>query len=398
MRSNDGVMTSRKRVLAAIRGLPVDRVPVMYWLNPHTTCRLLSEYRPGVNKTANFLARLLWGRFRRGGELDAGQWTRGLPLLFEEYGNQEYALELGADVAILSPALSSPTHMLRTLRRRNGRLSFVGPLGSLHGLGGIYADVIQPAVKSISDLAGYQLPPLREAHFAGIRRFRSRYPQACALVEVMSFQQALSDFIWRSDQFMLALYDYPEEVHAFLKRLADWVEVIIRMAIQAGADMVFLQDDYGSSGRPLISPKMWGTITYPHLKRFIDVAHEAGVPFMLHSCGYQTPFLEAYMEAGLDVLQSFQPKAGNDFKAAFEKYGDRLAFATGIDVQQGEWMRPQELRESILRSYQIGRRTGRHILGMTHMMQYTMPMGNARTIFDTVREIQDKGENDACDP
>jgi uroporphyrinogen-III decarboxylase len=109
---------------------------------------------------------------------------------------------------------------------------------------------------------------------------------------------------------------------------------------------------------------------------------------MMHSCGFQTPFLDYYVEAGVDILQAFQPKAGNDFATAYAKYGDRLAFATGIDIQLGEQMSPQEMRESILSSYRIGKLHGRHILAMTHMLQFTMPAENIRAIFATVREIQ----------
>ncbi len=94
------------------------------------------------------------------------------------------------------------------------------------------------------------------------------------------------------------------------------------------------------------------------------------------------------MEAEIDVLQSFQPKAGNDFAAAFRQYGSRLSFATGIDVQQGEWLSPQEVRQGIIDSVEIGKQTGRHILAMTHMMQYTMPKENVEAIFDTVRALQ----------
>jgi uroporphyrinogen decarboxylase len=120
----------------------------------------------------------------------------------------------------------------------------------------------------------------------------------------------------------------------------------------------------------------------------VAAAHGADVPFMLHSCGYQMPFLDDYVEAGVDALQSLQPMAGNDLQGACEQVGDRLAFATGIDVQQGEWMSPRELRADILRSYEIGKSAGRHILSMTHMMQYTMPTANVRAIFDTIAEIQ----------
>ena len=130
---------------------------------------------------------------------------------------------------------------------------------------------------------------------------------------------------------------------------------------------------------------MWREFTYPHLRRMVEVAHAAGLPFVLHSCGYQIPFLEDYVEAGVDALQSFQPKAGNDFAGAYERFGDRLTFATGIDVQQGERMTPEELRTDILRSVEIGRTKRRHVLAMTHMMQYTMPAPNVHAIFDTIR-------------
>jgi uroporphyrinogen-III decarboxylase len=386
-------MTSRQRMLAVAKGLPADRVPVMYWLNAHTTCRLLAQYRPGQSRVASFLARRLWQRFLRDGEFQAGAWTRAVPLLFEEYGNGTYALELGADVCILSPELLSPRSFITSLRKKDGHLSVRGPFGGRLTLGGIYMDPVEPAVRSVEELEDFQLPALAESQFAAIRKFRQAHPAACLLVEVTALQQAVCDYILGTTQFMLALYDDPDRVKAFLHRVAGWVEEIIRYAVPAGADLVFLQDDYGTTGRPLISPRMWQELTYPHLKRLVEVTHESGVPFMLHSCGYQMPFLDHYVEAGVDILQSFQPKAGNDLKAAYERYGDRLTFATGIDTQQGERMSPQELRQDILQSYRTGRRKGRHILSMTHMMQYTMPMDNVRALFDVVREIQ-AGEHD----
>ena len=385
---SEHTMTSKERVLAAINGRPVDRAPVMYWLNPHTTCRLLAGEQPGHSRAANLLARLLWRRFTRGGGLEAGAWTRAAPLLLEEYGNGQYVLALGADVAILSPEIISPSAFISSIRMDNGRLRVRGPFGVGMALGGIYMDPVEPAVKGVEDLAGVQLPEVSERHFAGVRRFRREHPDACLLVEVASFQQLLCDYILGTTPFMLALYDAPGAIAAFLERLADWIIEWIQHAAVAGADVAYLQDDYGCNDRPLISMNMWREFTYPNLERMVHAAHEAGLPLMLHSCGYQMPFLEHYVKAGVDALQSFQPKAGNDFETAYERYGDRMAFATGIDIQRGEWMTPQELRDDILRSYEIGRRKGRHILSTTHMMQYTMPPENLRAILATVRDIQ----------
>jgi len=99
---------------------------------------------------------------------------------------------------------------------------------------------------------------------------------------------------------------------------------------------------------------------------------------------------ERPFEAELDILQSFQPMAGNDFQTAHQKFGDRLTFCTGVDVQRGEMMTPEALRDDILRAYRIGGRNGRHILGFTHMLQYTMPAENVETILGTLREIQQR--------
>jgi len=99
-------------------------------------------------------------------------------------------------------------------------------------------------------------------------------------------------------------------------------------------------------------------------------------------------FLPYYVEAGLDILHSFQPKAGNDFAAAYAQYGDRLAFATGIDIQRGETMTAQELRQEILDNYATGKSHGRHVLGTTHMVQYSMPMENLMAVLGAVQEIQ----------
>jgi uroporphyrinogen-III decarboxylase len=128
--------------------------------------------------------------------------------------------------------------------------------------------------------------------------------------------------------------------------------------------------------------------TLPHLKKHIEAIHEVGALAMLHSCGYQMPFLPQYVEAELDILQAFQPGAGNDFEKAYKEFGDRLTFCTGVDVQRGARMTPEELRDHILRAYRVGGRNGRHILGYAHMLQYTMPAENMRTILRTVREIQ----------
>ena len=379
-------MTSRERVHAAAKGLPVDRVPVMYWFNPHAACRLMAEFQASRSRLKQAAAAGYWKDFKQQGELNAPELARTMPHTLNEYANGKYALEMGADL-VIEPVGAGGN--VSRMYWEDGSLRVLDAYHSVRTLGGIYMDVVEPAIKSVDDLKDYRFPDFtRGKHYAAIRQLRNKYPGASIMMESFGVQDFFCTQIWAMTPFMMALYEYPDEVKNYQRRFADWVVDTVALGVRAGADCVFIYDDYGYTGRTLISMDMWKEFTYPHLKRIIEAVHEAGALAVLHSCGYQVPFLDYYVEAGLDILQAFQPKAGNDFAAAYAKYGGRLAFATGIDVQQGEQMSAAQMRESILDSYRTGKLHGRHILSMTHMLQYTMPGENIRAIFDTVREIQ----------
>lgn len=379
------LMTSRARVHAAAKGLPVDRVPVTYWISPHMACRMMSTRWPGRDSKQAAWGKLLWKLFPKRAGFHGGDFWRVLPTLINGYGNGDYALELGADIAF-APATGK---LIDKTWHEHGRLRIRDVFGTVRGVGGIYADMVEPAVCSIAELSSYQLPdPGLEQNYLGVRQMRVRHPDASLMIETFGVQDFLCTQLWNMEAVMLELYDHPQEIKAFQQRFGDWaIETAVR-GVRAGADIVLIYDDYGYTGHPLISMQMWEQFTYPHLKRIIAAAHEEGALAMLHSCGFQMPFLPYYVAAGLDILQPFQPKAGNDFAAAIRTVGRDLTFCTGIDIQLGELMTPQELKADILRFYRLGQTTGRHILGTTHMLQYTMPEANNRVLFETVAEIQ----------
>jgi uroporphyrinogen decarboxylase len=379
-------MTSRERFLSAATGRPTDRTAVMYWLNPHGACRMATTIRPAPTIGNTIAAKFLWRKFERSRSGDDGELGRLLPYKYLEYANSEYLLAIGSDVAFKSMGnFKSYRTARKRIYREDGRIRFRDPFGAVRALGGIYLDVIEPPVKNVEELSSYRFPSLDNPK--AIRAFRAKHRDACIMIEVGGPQQITSQNILNIENYMFALYDRPDLIDAFHRRVADWSLGIARKAVEAGADLVFLGDDYGMNGTPLISMEHWKRYTYPHLAHMIREIHRMGVPVMLHSCGYQMPFLESYVDAGLDVLQSFQPMAGNDFEAAFAEFGNRLTFATGIDTQQGETMTSSRLRDDILRYSGIASSHSRFILAMTHMLQYTMPPDNVRAILSTVDEI-----------
>jgi uroporphyrinogen-III decarboxylase len=348
---------------------------------------MMAEFHPATDEVRNAACRSAWEDFsKKQGSLPE-DFRAFMPLLYSGFANREYALDIGSDLA----ALGIPIQDVGEKISGDGEpLRIRDAFGSVRGMASVYLEVLEPAVKSIEDLIELPLPDVSaEKPYQAIRKFRAEHPEACLYGESFGAQDLPSTNIWEMSQFMLALYDYPDEVKRFQGRFNERMMEMSRKMVEAGADVIVIYDDYGTTGAPLTSVEMWKEFTYPHLKKHIEAVHHAGALAMLHSCGYQMPFLEYYVEAELDILQSFQPKAGNDFQTAHEEFGDRLTFCTGVDVQQGEMMKPEELREDILRAYRIGGRNGRHILGYTHMLQYTMPAENLETLLRTVREIQE---------
>jgi uroporphyrinogen decarboxylase len=382
-------MTSRERFLAAARGLPVDRMPIYYWLNPHGCCKLIAQYKPYDGLFWNIAGRFMWNRFHNSGEMNAPYLWRFLPLgmdFFVFNTAAEYAFQLGSDMGMFQ---HSTPYRFAKFGIENWRFVTKDVYGTGRSIGsGIYEDMHEPPIKKVEDLRTYRFPDLKDAsRYNIIRKMRKKYPDKCLASAVWGAFDFPEQSLFGTERYLTMLVDYPEEMQDFLTRWTDNEIDIIRRSVKAGADAIFILDDYGYNNRTFLSPRMWKKMIYPHLKRIIDESHEAGAITILHSCGYQMTLLDYYVEAGLDMLQAFQSLAGNDLTSAYAKYGDKLTFITGIDTQRGESMGSQEFQQDILTAYRIGREKNRFVLGTTHEMQFTMPDANAKMIFDTVADI-----------
>ena len=387
-------MTSMERVWATVKNLPVDHVPNFIWMNPHAACKIISEYKPSKHFLINKLAKFAWKRFVKGGEFDAHRIWRALPLLFDYHSfnyADYYSPEVGSDIILAAPATPFYFSKINPISMFLGEQARMEDMfGVKYQLGsGIYPDMYKPAIKDIEALQDYKLPdPKKKAYYNIFRKYRKQFPNHSIAAEIFGAQDFPSMHLFGFENFMIYLYQYPDEMKAFIKKWCDYQVELLVNSVRAGADIAFIFDDYGYNARTILSPEMWTEFIRPSLKRLIDTAHEEGALAMLHSCGYQMDHLQEYVDLELDMLQAFQPAAGNDFEKAYSEFGDKLTFVTGIDIQQGERWTPEAFREDILKFYKTGGRNGRHVMATTHELQYTMPIENIRSVFETIEEIR----------
>lgn len=150
-------------------------------------------------------------------------------------------------------------------------------------------------------------------------------------------ENALTDF-----------YLYPDEVHRLYQKLTDfYIRLMERAHAEGGADGIFVSDDIGTQTGPFFSLEIFREFFKPYYKQLIDKAHELGMHFWLHTCGNIELFLEDFIEIGLDVIHPIQ-KYTMDEKEIAAKYGGRICFLVGFDVQQTiPFGTPDEVRAEV---------------------------------------------------
>ncbi len=132
---------------------------------------------------------------------------------------------------------------------------------------------------------------------------------------------------------MLDFYENPDLVDKMLKALTEQYIRYIRCFRQnVRLDGFFTSDDLGHQKGPMFSPDLFHRLFYPRYKQLGGVLKELGMHFWLHSCGDNSLLLDDLCAAGLDVFHPVQ-KHTMDEKTTAEKFGDKLSFLIGLDVQ-----------------------------------------------------------------
>ncbi len=90
-------------------------------------------------------------------------------------------------------------------------------------------------------------------------------------------------------------------------------------------------DDLGFKSSTLLAPDTIKTHIFPQYKRVIDLVHQSGKKFLLHSCGNIFSIMEGLIELGIDAKHSNEDEIA-PFDKWIELYGDRIGLFGGIDV------------------------------------------------------------------
>jgi uroporphyrinogen decarboxylase len=191
---------------------------------------------------------------------------------------------------------------------------------------------VEGPIKTLDDLRNYEPPdPHAPGRLASLQKLVRHYKGKVAigvhLNDVFSIPRALLGF----ENMLIALAAEPELAKGVVDLSVELNIEYAKECARLGADFVMTGDDYASTERPLMSPKVFRQIMYPGLVRVFAGFKEAGLMTVKHSDGNIRPLLEMILDAKPDCLDPIDPLGGLDIGEMKEKYGNRFALKGNVD-------------------------------------------------------------------
>ncbi|MEN6485567.1 MAG: uroporphyrinogen decarboxylase family protein, partial [Syntrophobacteraceae bacterium] len=153
-------------------------------------------------------------------------------------------------------------------------------------------------------------------------------------------------------------------------------------------DIFMMGDDIGGQTGPLISLDMWRKYFRNGFKTYIDIAHQYGIPVMYHTCGDVKQFIPDFIECGLDILQSLQPKATNmDIRKLKQEFGKDIVFQGGMDIQHVLPLgTPEDVKAMAKYALDSAKAGGGYIICTAHNIQIDTAVENVVALFEAYHE------------
>lgn len=145
------------------------------------------------------------------------------------------------------------------------------------------------------------------------------------------------------EDFSLALYDNRAFVETVLDHYCDWVTVVAERVCQLGFDVFVSTDDMAYKTGPFFSPLVFRDLVLPRFRR---VRKKITIPWVIHSDGNLTPFLDDLLTLEIAGLHPIEEGA-MDIRAVKRQYGDRVCVMGNVDLNVLGLGTPEEVERTV---------------------------------------------------
>ena len=340
-------MTSRERVLAVLRHELPDRVPIAeMWIDPKIVRAIVPDARD-----ANDLVE-----------------------------------HLGLDMVTVLTMIYEPDEVEWTDRAQG---IFRDKWGALQHLTqeAIPVPMLPPCIETEEDLARYTPPdPATSPVIEKVRLLRARFPDKALAVVGESGWAPAAFMRGGIENLLMDLALRPQFAKDLMGIGAAYYAELFPLAIAAGADVVFLGDDYSDKTGPMMSPAMFEEIILPNDAAVVAAIKQAGAFCIKHTDGDIRKIMDWLVDTGLDGLGPLEDVPGMEMDKIFQRYPDRIAVMGNMSVDllsRGTIDEVATATKSLLREVSA---TGPHIMSSGNTIASSVRPENYLAMVRTTQE------------
>jgi uroporphyrinogen decarboxylase len=206
-------------------------------------------------------------------------------------------------------------------------------------------------------------------------------------------ENAQGIFGW--DEIFVRCISDAELVHYFLEALTELHLDTLKRTLDAAGDVVDViqfGDDLGMQGAPLLDPEMYREIFLPYHKRMFTFVREnyPQVHVMLHCDGAVYELLPDMIEAGMQIFNPLQTDcAGMDPARIKREFGDKITFwGGGCDTHATlVFGTPEQIREDVRRRMQVLAPGGGFVFNQIHNVLGDIPAEKVLAMIEAAHEF-----------
>ncbi len=195
------------------------------------------------------------------------------------------------------------------------------------------------------------------------------------------------------DQFLMDMLIDKDAAHAIIDKIVEAEIAMWDIFLDAAApyiDIVQRVADLGTQTGLFISPELFREFIKPAEAKVYDYIKSRApqVKIWFHSCGAISELIEDIIDIGTEILNPVQPlAAGMDSAELKKRFGDRLCFHGGIDLQKAMPGSIDDVRrecETRIRAFGKG---GGYILAPANHFQNDTPAENIVFLYQYAKEF-----------
>lgn len=217
---------------------------------------------------------------------------------------------------------------------------------------------------------------------------KSLYPDFPVYGSVCEGQEML----WRmigSENVMLWLLMYPEELAAFMDRLQHFILGVTEAQIKAADGMLdgmVIWGDVAYVRDLFFSPELWRRFFKPIVKAVVEICHRHHLPVIYHGCGNVRRIFPEFIDLGVDSYNPLECKAGMDVIELRKEYGHKIGFCGNLDVRIWANGSREEIKKMVLTKLNVAKGGG-YIVQSDHSVPSNVSGANYDYVVKLVREF-----------